>query len=439
MLISGWANYPRAESRFVTARDFGDLARKVARPGVMIARGAGRTYGDAAIGMGTTLSTCGLDRMIEIDRNSGQLTVEAGVLLADILDAFIPRGLFPPVVPGTQFVTVGGMVAANVHGKNHHKAGSFGNYVERFTLVLADGSEQVCSPAQNTDTFRATIAGMGLTGVIRDVTFRLQPIASAYVRNETLIADNLDAAIDAFERSRDWTYAVAWIDCLARGRTLGRSILFRGEHARRDELDTRQHPPYARSAKRRPTLPFYFPGFTLNRWTVGAFNRAYFNRQRSGARIVPIMNYFFPLDGIDQWNRIYGRRGFVQHQCVIPKAASRDALGEILELVSTRGQPSFLAVLKLLGPDDAGLLSFPLEGYTLALDFPASESSFQLLQRIDRCVMKHGGRIYLAKDARQDPALLEAGYPKLMMFRDIRRRSGSSAKFKSLQSERLGL
>jgi decaprenylphospho-beta-D-ribofuranose 2-oxidase len=436
MLISGWGNYPRRAARVLTARDPADLPRLIASGEPIIARGAGRAYGDAAIGSGATLSTAGLNRMIAFDGATASLTVEAGVTLAEILEAFVPRGFFPPVVPGTRYVTVGGMVAANVHGKNHHKVGGFGRHVERLTLVGADGAQLVCSPTQNADVFRATIGGMGLTGIIREVTFRLDPIESAFIRSETVVAPDLDAAFRAFEDSRDWTYTVAWVDCLARGTSLGRSLLFRGEPARRDECERASQ---NFSAQRRLAVPFDLPGFILNRATVGAFNALYFNGHRAGTAIVPLLRYFFPLDGIGHWNRLYGRRGFVQYQCVIPKPHSRAAIGEILDLVSSRGSPSFLTVLKLLGPDEAGLMSFPLEGYTLTLDFHATEATFRLVEELDRCVMQHGGRIYLAKDACQGPALVEAGYPNLPAFRALRHDSGADARFQSLQSHRLSL
>lgn len=439
MMISGWGNYPRADARLVEARVPSDVAIRVAAEKQIIARGAGRAYGDAAIGCDATLSMTRLNRMIEFDADKSSLNVEAGVTLSDVLDVVVPRGFFPPVVPGTRFVTIGGMVAANVHGKNHHKTGGFGKYVERLTLITVDGARFTCSPHENASLFRATIGGMGLTGIILDVTFRLIPIQSAFVRNETIIAENLDAILRAFEESFDWTYTVAWVDCLAAGASIGRSILFRGEHARSDELSEVER--IGSVGKRHPTrrVPFYLPNFTLNRWSVSAFNYVYRASQKPGTVNVPLMNYFFPLDSIDQWNRIYGKRGFLQYQCVIPKVHSRAALGEILELVSSRGTPSFLAVLKLLGADTAGLLSFPMEGYTLTLDLPATESTFQLLGAVDRVVMTYGGRIYLAKDARQNRELLERGYPDLEKFRTFRRNSGADEKFRSLQSERLAI
>jgi decaprenylphospho-beta-D-ribofuranose 2-oxidase len=439
VLISGWGNYPRRDAPVLTARDPDDLPGRIAGSAKIIARGAGRAYGDAAIGSDTTLAMTRLDRMIAFDAETLSLTVEAGVTLAQILDAFVPRGFFPPVVPGTRYVTVGGMVAANVHGKNHHKSRGFGSHVERLTLIAADGSPKVCSPTQNTELFRATIGGMGLTGIIRDVTFRLQPIDSAFVRNETVIAPDLDAVFGAFETSREWTYTVAWVDALARGGALGRSVLLRGEHARRDDLDAHHAAAGWPATGSKLAVPFYLPAYTLNRFSVRAFNSLYFNGHRPGTAVVPLLKYFFPLDAIGHWNRLYGRRGFVQYQCVIPKSRSREALGDILELVAALGDPSFLTVLKLLGPDEAGLLSFPLEGYTLTLDFHVTAATLRLAAELDRRVMDFGGRVYLAKDACQSPALVEAGYPNLNAFRTLRQQSGAAEKFQSLQSQRLGL
>lgn len=441
MLISGWGNYPRAETRLSIARAPHDIPKAIAAETALIARGAGRSYGDSAIGLNATLNMQYFNRIIAFDSVTGLLTVEAGASLADLIDTFVPRGFFPPVVPGTRYVTVGGLVAANVHGKNHHGAGGFGKHVEQLTLVLADGSEIDCSVQKNAELFRATIGGMGLTGVIKNVAFRLKPIASAFIKNETLIAQNLDVIIEAFERSRQSTYSVAWIDCLARGAAMGRSILFRGEHARPEDVNenSRNSLNYKLSPQRKLSVPFYLPNFTLNRFSVGIFNSLYYCLHRESMEIVPLLRYFFPLDTIDQWNRIYGRRGFVQHQCVIPKAVGRDVLYSIIEIVSSRGDPSFLAVLKLLGPDDAGMLSFPLEGYTLTLDFPVNTSTLNLLDEIDKLLIANGGRVYLAKDARQSPALMEAGYPLLNAFRAVRLHSGASKKFRSLQSDRLSL
>ncbi len=441
MIISGWGNYPRVETRLTTPQDDADFTLSLRTDGPGIARGAGRAYGDAAIGSNTTLSTRRLDRMIAFDPANGVLTVEAGVLLSDVIDVFLPRGFFPPVVPGTRFVTIGGMVAANVHGKNHHVAGGFGRHIQSLTLITADGSRLVCTPTENAQLFRATIGGMGLTGIIRDVTFRLVAVETGLIRQETIVAQNLDAVMRIFEESRDWTYTAAWIDGLARGASLGRSVLFRGEHALRSDLPSLADPRMRSLRPPKLSVPVFLPKITLNRLSVRAFNSLYLwhNRSHSGMHLVPLASCFFPLDAIANWNRIYGRPGFLQYQCVIPRNKSRDALGEILEIVASRGSPSFLAVLKLLGPDDAGMMAFPMDGYTLALDFPASEKSFRLCDELDSRVLAHGGRIYFAKDARQSRNLVEAGYPNLAAFREIRRQSGAVSRFGSLQSERLGL
>jgi decaprenylphospho-beta-D-ribofuranose 2-oxidase len=437
MMISGWGNYPRASSRIVAAHRPVDVARLVQQEPFVVARGAGRAYGDAAIGSHATLFTSGLNCMIDLDPRRGVLTVEAGVPLGDIVRALVPRGWFPPVVPGTQHVTVGGMVATNVHGKNHHGVGGFGRFVERMTVIVADGRRISCSPTLEPDLFRATVGGMGLTGVIEEVTFRLLPIESAYVREEKIRAADLDDALSALESSQGWTYSVAWIDCLARGASLGRSVLFRGEHALREEA--KGHPQPATSPARQYRVPFACPPQVLNRWSMSAFNALYYSVNTPGTRLVPLQKFFFPLDSISDWNRIYGRRGFVQHQSVIPKRSGRDALGQMLELMSGQGNPSFLAVLKLLGDDDAGMLAFPREGYTLTLDLPADAAALSLLERLDMIVQVYGGRIYLAKDARQSRELLEAGYPQLEAFREFRRTSGAAGKFRSRQSERLAL
>lgn len=441
MLISGWGAFPRAETRLISPRAPQDLAAALP-PGAFIPRGAGRAYGDAAIGREATVSTLNLDRMISFDPATGLLVTEAGVRLADIIEAFLPLGFFPPVVPGTKQVTVGGMIASHIHGKNHHLAGGFGGTLENLVLLCPDGQTRTCSSSENPDLFTATIGGMGLTGVIVQATLRLAAVETAYIRQRTVVARDLDAALDAFDRYASWTYAVAWIDTLARGAHLGRSLVYLGEHAKVSEL-----PPQLREAPLkaavRPTLtvPFDAPNGLLNRLTVSGMNFGYFNlgARREGEQIVPINPYFFPLDSVGDWFHVYGRQGFVQHQCVIPKARSREALGEILDLVARRGSPSFLAVLKLMGPDEAGLMAFPMEGYTLALDFPATSQTFNLLGDLDRCVARMGGRLYLAKDARQSPFMLEAGYPNLARFRDLRVQTGAAARLSSLQSERLCL
>nr|WP_245215397.1 FAD-binding oxidoreductase [Pararoseomonas baculiformis] len=403
----------------------------------MIARGNGRSYGDAAIGAGGVLSTLPADRILAFDADNGSVTCEAGLLLADLLDVLVPRGWFVPVTPGTKFVTLGGMMAADVHGKNHHGAGSFGDHVLQMTLLMADGSLRRCSPAEEGALFAATRGGMGLTGVILDLTLRLIPIETSAIRQETRRAPDLGAALAALEETRGATYAVAWIDCQARGRNFGRSLIYVGEHATRAEAP---HAALAVPQRRSRRIPLDFPAVALNRWSIAAFNELYWRSGRPGTTLVDYDSYFYPLDAVLEWNRIYGRRGFVQYQCVLPYAAGEGGMAALLRRIVQSRRGSFLAVLKLFGPGAAKApLSFPMEGWTLALDFPADADSFNLLLALDAIVTDHGGRLYLAKDARMGAGMLRAGYPQLDAFRATRAAADPGRKFRSLLSQRLDL
>ncbi len=438
MKLSGWGNYPKIEVHLERARGAEAAVGLVRSSGSLIARGNGRAYGDAALNPYLTLSMLPSDRILAFDPATGRLECEAGMLLSDIIDVFLPRGWFVPVTPGTKFVTVGGMIAADVHGKNHHGAGSFGDHVESLRLALADGQVLRCGPSENPELFAATRGGMGLTGVILSAAFRMIPIETSFIRQETHRAANLREAMDRFEASQGWTYSVAWIDCLAGGDSLGRSLIYLGEHARRDELPPALNAGLDAVVRKSRRVPLDFPGFALNRWTVRAFNALYYRRGRPGIGFVDYDSYFYPLDSILEWNRIYGGAGFVQYQCVLPKAASAAGMTALLERIARSGLGSFLAVLKLFGRQD-GLLSFPMEGYTLALDFPANAATFSLLTELDAIVGDHGGRLYLAKDARSGPALLRRGYRRLAEFGAARATYDPDGKFSSLQSQRLGL
>ncbi|WP_410217222.1 FAD-binding protein [Paracoccus sp. (in: a-proteobacteria)] len=424
-------------------RDTDALPRFMPQYHGLVARGNGRAYGDAAIGTRRTLGVLGLNRMKAFDPQNGRLTVEAGVLLSDILAAFIPRGFFPPVVPGTKLVTVGGMIASDVHGKNHHCNGSFGDHVERLTLVLPSGETVTCGPDENVDIFRATIGGMGLTGVIADATFRMKPIETGWIRQQTIVADDLAGALRALDESDAATYSVAWIDCLSRGAAMGRSLIFAGEHASQDDVARTQ--PDADRLPQTPAgrlgVPVDLPAWTLNKASVAAFNKVYFRQgaKKSGDSFLVHWNpYFFPLDGVNRWNRIYGRRGFLQHQCVVPLVHAHAVLSEILERITRSGKASFLAVLKKMGAAGS-LMSFPMPGYTLALDLRVTDDTFALLDEIDRIVVAGGGRLYLAKDARQSPHTFEAGYPNLGQFNNIREAIGAKGHLASHLSSRLGI
>lgn len=439
-LLHGWGRYPVTRCRLHEPADEAALQRAVA-DGPVIARGNGRSYGDSALQARGTLLTARLGRCLRLDPNTGVLECDTGLLLADILDHAVPRGWFLPVTPGTKFVSVGGAIAADVHGKNHHRAGGFGAHVLWLDLVGADGHTVRCSPYAHTSLFEATIGGMGLTGVIRRAAIHLIPIETGWIRQETLVAPNLDAAIVAFQDSHNWTYTVAWIDSLAGGTGFGRSLLHRGEHAMPDEL-----PVAARAAPLRPPrkraarVAFDVPAGLLNRWTARAFNFAYWerHRRRTAARIVDYDSFFYPLDGLLDWNRIYGQRGFLQYQCVFPLDASQAGLTRLLSEIGRSRLGSFLAVLKLLGPGGRGL-SFPMQGYTLALDFPFTPPLLGLLDQLDAIVLDHGGRIYLAKDARMSADTFARSYPTLGWFEQVRHTHGAAGVFRSRQAERLGI
>jgi decaprenylphospho-beta-D-ribofuranose 2-oxidase len=438
--LSGWGRHPRSNCVFAEARGADDVLAAIGGNETLIARGNGRSYGDPALNPAGTLSLLKSNRFIDFDPASGMLTCEAGVLLEDVIDTFLPRGWFPPVTPGTKFVTIGGMIASNVHGKNHHLAGSFGDHVESIDLALADGSIVRCSHNENESLFAATCGGMGLTGVIVRARFRLMPVETSFIRRETRRLHNLAEAMDAFEAARDWTYSVAWIDCLARGDALGRSLLFLGEHARGEELPATQRlSPLSLPGKHSRAVPVDVPGFVQNRWSIGAFNELYYRIARPGADILDYDRFFYPLDGILEWRRLYGSAGLAQYQCVLPLSASRAGLTLLLKRIADAGLGSFLGVLKLFGRQDSGLLSFPMEGYTLALDFPASAKTLALFPLLDAIVADHGGRLYLAKDAATNPAMMERFYPGLAQFRAVRKRVDPTGKFASLQSRRLGL
>ncbi|TFU03181.1 FAD-binding oxidoreductase [Polymorphobacter arshaanensis] len=438
--LGGWGRYPRASCAVTTPDTPDAVSATLAALPDSIARGNGRAYGDSALNPDGVISSARLSHLLSFDDATGTLTCEAGVLLGDITDALLPRGWFAPVTPGTRFVTVGGMVASDVHGKNHHGAGSFGDHLDWVDLVLPDGRTLRASRDSEPELFAATCGGMGLTGVIVRAAFRLQRVETSRIRQRTLRAPDLAAALEIFEASAASTYSVAWIDGLAGGARLGRSVVHLGEHARLDELPAADRAtPFARAARRPLTVPIDFPGFALSWPTVKAFNELAYHLPATGDRMVDLDPYFYPLDAVFGWNRIYGARGFVQYQCVLPVAESPLGLRRLLEAIAAGGGASFLAVLKRMGPASFGMLSFPMEGYTLAMDFPATPANLALLARLDAITAEHGGRIYLTKDACTTPAAVARGYPRLEAFREVRRRYGLAGRIESLQSRRLEL
>jgi FAD/FMN-containing dehydrogenase len=442
--LSGWGRFPvercnvfRPESR----RQVAAIVESGA-PGSLISYGLGRSYGDPALNRdGGVICHTRLNRFLAFDEQAGALECEAGVSLAEILQYFMPRGFFLAVTPGTKFVTVGGAIAADVHGKNHHQDGTFGNFVLNFKLLTPCGETLSCSPGNNSDLFWATLGGMGLTGVILSATIKLRSIESAYVLVDYQKAVNLEDALKRMTESDvNYQYSVAWIDCLAAGRHMGRAVLMRGNHAKAGELPGRIRKPLAEPYLRRWKLPCDFPSMALNSLTVRAFNSFYYGTHRNAVgQLVSVEKFFYPLDAILHWNRMYGRRGFVQYQVALPLEAGLEGMKEVLTRLAQSRRASFLAVLKRFGKSNPGLLSFPIRGYTLALDLPVAHGLIPFLHELDRVVLNYGGRIYLAKDATVTSQSFAAMYPKLEQFKAIKRRLDPRGLFSSSQARRLAI
>lgn len=404
--VSNWGNYPTVEKEMISDDDIEKIKLFVKDRKEVIARGNGRCYGDASLGE-HIFSTKRLNKFISFDRLNGVLECESGVLLSEILDVIVPEGYFLYVTPGTKFISVGGALASDVHGKNHHAEGCFSEYVFEFKLMNGKGDVLTCSREENSDLFWATIGGMGLTGIILSVKFKLKNIETPYIRQESIKAENLDEIFKLFEESENWTYNVAWIDCLQTGKNIGRSILMRGEHALSGEVPSSF--PKVLKKKFKPTIPFYFPGFVLNHLSVKIFNWLYFHKQKAKIvkNLIDYETFFYPLDVLNDWNKIYGKKGFIQYQMVIPKAKGKEGMKEILETIAKSGNGSFLAVLKLFGKNNPQAYnSFPMEGYTLALDFKVNDKLKQLVEDLDEIVDRFGGRIYLTKDSMSKPSLV---------------------------------
>ncbi|MHB1676027.1 MAG: FAD-binding oxidoreductase [Sulfuriferula sp.] len=435
--LSGWGRFPIEMCESVRPERYQDLCASAEQ---QIARGQGRSYGDAALAKRVIL-TERVNRLLAFNVATGVLRAEAGATLAEVLAVIVPQGWFLPVTPGTQWVSLGGCVAADVHGKNHHHDGTFGQHVLELELILADASRVTCSAMQNRDLFWATVGGMGLTGIIGELSLQLIPITSAYLQVQHHAAENLAATFALFaDPALDDQYSVAWIDCLATGQRLGRSVLMRAHHAAGHDLPIALQQPVA--AKRARSMPFDLPAAALNPLMVKLFNAVYYRQQ--GRKTSPFFahytNYFYPLDQIADWNRLYGKRGFVQYQCVIPNVGAFAAVTALLQALSRSRRPSFLAVLKKLGAQNPGLLSFPLAGYTLALDIPMRDRGvFDLLRALDEIVLHHGGRVYLAKDAVLTPQAFRVMYPRYSEWRLIKHAADPLRRFESSLSRRLGL
>ena len=405
-----WGRFPRARHAAVVPVRWATAEALRCAPGLpRLPHGLGRSYGDVCLNDGgVLLTTRTLDRFVALDEDAAVLTCEAGVSLAEILELIGPRGMWLPVVPGTKHVTVGGAIANDVHGKNHHRAGTFGRHVLEIEVARSTGERIVCSPTRNAALFAATVGGLGLTGLVLRATLRLVRVGADRLRATTVPLGSLDeffARAGASDAGHEFT--AAWVDCLAGGRRLGRGLLHQGDWEAAEPRPARRKRPGARLG-----IPFPLPVPVLNRFTVRAFNAVVHARGRlaPGERRVRADAFFFPLDGVERWNRIYGRAGLLQFQCAIPPAASPEAMRALLAAVSASGQGSFLGVLKNFGPlASPGLLSFPREGTTLALDFPnRGARTARLFGELHAIVRAHEGRLYPAKDALMDPAQFRA-------------------------------
>jgi len=437
--IANWGNYPALVSKEVQFSSLSELKEILNNHASLIARGNGRCYGDASLAE-VTVSTLRFDKILFFDRQEGIIEAQSGVTLDQLLEVIVPDGWFLPVTPGTKFVTLGGVVASDVHGKNHHVDGSFSKHIIAFKMMLSGGEIVTCSRKQNADLFEATCGGMGLTGIIVSVRFNLKKIETAYIAQKKIRADNLEELIRLFEENKHYTYSVAWIDCLKKGKNFGRSILLLGEHARTNELSKKQlvHKLLC-PQKKSVAFPFNLPSWMLNNFTVRIFNFLYYHKnfKKESDSVIPYEPFFYPLDAILHWNRGYGKKGFVQYQFVIP-IENKDGLITILNKINEKGWGSFLAVLKIFG-NQSDFISFPMQGYTLALDFPVRENLFEFLEELDKIVLQHGGRIYLSKDARMKSDSFWQGYSNSKTFVSRINTFDPQKKFRSVQSLRLGI
>lgn len=432
MSLMSWGMYPKIKNTVFKFDKEATLKEIIKAHDELIPRGNGRSYGDSALSS-NIINVKPKDYFIDFDEEKGLLHVQAGVLLSEILEFYVPRGWFLKVTPGTKLITVGGAIASDVHGKNHHVEGCFSECIQEFEIMLADGEVVTCSKEATPELFKATCGGMGLTGIILSAKIYLKKINSQYIDQTTIKTKNLKETFEVFEAYQDKPYSVAWIDCLAKGDNVGKCLLMVGDFRDDGKLNYKLKP--------QKSIPFNFPSFALNNWSVRAFNWLYYGKAKEGVskQRVDIDTFFYPLDAIGHWNRIYGKNGFTQYQFILPKETSYKGLEEILAVISKSGKGSFLAVLKLYGKANDNWLSFPMEGYSLALDFKIKKGLFDLLDKLDEIVVKHNGRIYLTKDVRVSKEVFEKGYPQIETFRLFRKENKMDSKFQSHQSKRVGI
>lgn len=438
-ILSGWGNYPAATSYVTIPSDAQELNTIIAN-GQVIARGLGRSYGDQAIHTHKKVCICTrLHHFLSWDEKQGILECEAGTSLDEIITTFAPRGWMPMICPGTKFITIGGAIANDIHGKAHHADGSFINCVISFTILLADGTIVTASREAYPDLFIANFGGLGLLGIILTAKIRLRKIETTYFRQLSVKVNNLDEMLDALEQYKDRNYSVAWIDPLATGKRLGSGVLTVGDAAAMEELPVSlKKEPLKIHHISRLNVPFFLPGFVLNNISVRLLNRMIGFVQNSPKPFVHYEKFFFPLDMINNWNRGYGKRGFIQYQFVIPEENGKAHLRHIMEMIASSGCTPFLNVFKKMG-EGQGILSFPFKGYTLAIDFPVTRGLKVFTRQLDEAVLQAGGRIYLGKDAMLDKATFRLMYPQYEEWLAIKAKYDPSNTFASDLSARLGL
>lgn len=438
--LAGWGNYPVSESYTIIARNEADCTAAM-KEEKLIARGLGRSYGDQATNSNRYVAVCTkLNYFIAWDEKEGILECQAGTSLEEIISTFGPKGWLPMVCPGTKFVTIGGAIANDIHGKAHHIDGSFVNCVVSFTILTASGQVLTASRTENEDLFWANFGGLGLLGVILTATIRLRKIETTYFKQQSVVIRDLDHMLEALEQyDHQYNYSVAWIDALAKGKKLGSGVLTLGNAATFSDLPEKlKTNPLKLHASGKLSVPFFFPSFALNGFTVRILNKVIAFVQHSSKVFVHYEKFFFPLDAINNWNKGYGKRGFIQYQFVIPEEDGRKNLQEILEMIAASGCTPFLNVFKRMG-DGQGILSFPFKGYTLAIDFPVSKQLLSFTPKLDAKVLAAGGRVYLGKDALLNAVMFREMYPQYQQWLSIKQKYDPLNVFSSDISRRLGL
>jgi len=439
-VLTGFNQYPKQNCYVSRPEAYRDL---LAHNSLMIARGQGASYGDAALNeSGQVILTERLNRFVDFDADQGILTAEAGATLAEILDFIIPQGWFLPVTPGTQYVSLGGCIAADVHGKNHHHVGTFGQHVISFELIKADGSSIHCSLRENTDVFWATIGGMGLTGIIGTVSLKLIPITSSYMLATHYATRDLEQTLEyLIKEEKDDQYSIAWFDGM--NQPFGRGVVMNAHHVEPQQLSViEKKSPLFVKTKKSLVIPFNVPKWVLNKTLMKIYYERYYRQQTQhvSSFITSYHDYFYPLDSIKHWNRLYGKRGFIQYQCVLPTQGAYESIVHLLNSVRSTPYPMYLGTIKRFGAENHAPLSFPMAGYTIALDFPFIDAGLlSVLDKLDEIVIQYGGRVYLAKDVRLKPETFRAMYPRYAEWLAVKKKVDPDNVFSSSLARRLGI